>query len=44
VSAHGAPELQKEKIITKAICRILEGFHFDEVKDVVDTIVEYNQL
>jgi hypothetical protein len=38
VSAHGEPELQKEKIITKAICRILDGFHFDEIPDVVDLI------
>lgn len=38
VSARGEPELQKEKIITKAICMVLEGFHFDEVKDVVETM------
>lgn len=40
VSAHGAPELQKEKIITKALCRVLAGFHFEEVKDAIDTMVE----
>jgi hypothetical protein len=38
VSAHGEPELQKEKIITKAICKILEGFHFEELEDVIEVM------
>lgn len=37
-SRRGEPELEKEKIITKAICRILAGFHFAEVKDAIDVL------
>jgi hypothetical protein len=43
VSARGEPELQKEKIITKALCRVLEGFHFDEIKDVVEVIATQHE-
>lgn len=43
VSAQGEPELQKEKIITKAICKILDGFHFDEVQDVVEVIANQHE-
>ena len=39
MAAHGDIELQKEKIITKALCRVLAGFNFPEVKDAVDTIL-----
>lgn len=43
VSAEGQPELQKEKIITKAICKVLEGFHFDEIQDVVHIIAAQHE-
>ena len=38
VSSHGAPELEKEKLITKALCCILHGFHFPEVKDAIEIL------
>ena len=39
VSTHGEPELEKEKIITRSICKVLAGFHFQEVPDAVDLMV-----
>jgi hypothetical protein len=38
VSTHGEPELEKEKIITRAICKVLAGFHFSEVPDAVEAM------
>ena len=35
ISAFGQPELEKEKIITRSICKVLSGFHFDDVPDAV---------
>lgn len=35
VNTHGDPELEKEKIITKIICKILNGFSFNEVPDAI---------
>ena len=35
VNTHGDPELEKEKIITKVICKILNGFSFNEVPDAI---------
>ena len=36
VSAQGEPELEKEKLITKAICKLLAGFNFKEVPDAIE--------
>jgi len=38
VSTRGEPELEKEKIITKALCRVLAGFKFDEVPDAIESL------
>ena len=37
-SRRGQPELEKEKIITKAICRVLAGFRFAEVQDAIEVL------
>lgn len=37
-SRRGQPELEKEKIMTKAICRVLAGFHFAEVEDAIEVL------
>jgi hypothetical protein len=37
ISAHGAPELEREKLITKCICSVLSGFNFDDVPDAVES-------
>lgn len=39
VSTHGEPELEKEKIVTRAICKVLAGFHYGEVPDAVDAVI-----
>lgn len=31
---------QKERIITKCICKVLNGFNFDEVPDAVEKLKE----
>jgi len=36
-SSRGEPELEKERIITKAICKVLDGFNQPEVPDALDT-------
>ena len=38
------PELQKEKVTTKVICKILNGFHFSEVPDAIDTLIKEKGL
>ena len=44
LSAYGQPELEKEKLITKAICSVLSGFHFDDVPDAIQsTLKNQNQ-
>ena len=35
ISTHGEPELEKEKIITKCICKVLAGFNQPEVPDAL---------
>jgi hypothetical protein len=37
-SRRGQPELEKEKLITKAICRVLAGFNFSEVQDAIEIL------
>lgn len=44
VSAQGEPELEKEKIITKSICKVLEGFNFKEVPDAIEKLIEENKV
>lgn len=39
-AGQGDPELQKEKIITKVICKILNGFHFEEVPDAIEELIK----
>ena len=39
MSTHGEPELEKEKIVTRAICKVLAGFHYSEVPDAVDAVI-----
>jgi hypothetical protein len=43
ISAYGQPELEKEKIITRSICKVLTGFHYDEVPDAINTMVAKNE-
>lgn len=40
VSSHGDPELQKEKLVTKVICKILNGFSFQAVPDAIDALIK----
>lgn len=40
ISTYGEPELEKEKIITRSICKVLAGFHFGEVPDAVDEMMK----
>mmetsp|Transcript_20805 Transcript_20805/g.32096 ORF Transcript_20805/g.32096 Transcript_20805/m.32096 type:complete len:98 (+) Transcript_20805:3014-3307(+) len=40
VSAHGDPELQKERLVVKAICRVLDGFNFPGIPDAIETLLK----
>lgn len=32
------PHLQKEKLLTKSICRLLLGFNFPDIPDAIETL------
>ena len=37
------PELEMERIVTKCICNLLTGFHFEKVPDAIDTIKQQEE-
>lgn len=43
VSTHGEPELEKEKLVTRAICKVLAGFHYKDVPDAVEAVIAQSE-